>query len=74
MKAEILLDSINPYTGHRLTTFYLVYPQNCHQHILTHRMFSRNAMSLRAISTEARHLLELTESEAKQLDKEGGIV
>lgn len=52
MKAEILLDSLNPYTGQRLTTFYLVYPQNCHQHILTHRMFSRNAMSLRAISTD----------------------
>lgn len=51
MKVEILLDSLNPYTGTRLTTFYLLYPQNCHQHVLTHRVFSRNAMSLRAIST-----------------------
>lgn len=51
MKVEILLDSLNPYTDIRLTTFYLVYPQNSHQHMLTHRMFSRNAMSLRAIST-----------------------
>lgn len=51
MEVKILLDSLNPYNETRLTTFYLVYPQICHQHILTHRMFSRNAMSLRAIST-----------------------
>ncbi len=52
MKVEILLDSINPYNGCRLTTFYLQYPQNIHQQVLTHRMFSRNSMSLRAMSFE----------------------
>ena len=50
MEVKVLLDSINPYTGQRLTTLHCVYPQFIHQQVLTHRMFSRNSSSLRAIS------------------------
>lgn len=50
MEVKVLLDSINPYTGTRLTTLHCVYPQFIHQQMLTHRAFSRNASSLRAIS------------------------
>lgn len=52
MKAEIVLDSINPQTGIRLTTMQLEYPQFIHQQFLTHRMFSRNSSSFRAMSTK----------------------
>lgn len=51
MQVEIVLDSVNPYTGQRLTTFSLSYPQYIHNHILTHRAFSRNSSSYRAMST-----------------------
>lgn len=50
MEIKVLLDSTNPYTGTRLTTLHCVYPQFIHQQVLTHRMFSRNSSSLRAIS------------------------
>ena len=50
MTAEIILDSINPYTGIRLTTLHLIYPQSIHPEFLTHRVFSRNSSSGRAIS------------------------
>lgn len=50
MEVKVLLDSINPYTGTRLTTIHASYPQFIHQQVLTHRMFSRNSSSLRAIS------------------------
>lgn len=47
--AEILLDSLNPYNGVRLTTFKLRYPRAIHAELMTHRVFSRNASSSRAI-------------------------
>lgn len=50
MEVKVLLDSVNPYTNIRLTTLHCVYPQFIHQQVLTHRMFSRNSSSLRAIS------------------------
>jgi len=46
--AQIIADSVNP-TGQRLTTFQLTYPRVVHAEIMTHRMFSRNASSSRAI-------------------------
>lgn len=52
MEVKVLLDSLNPYTGQRLTTLHCVYPQFIHQQVLTHRMFSRNSSSLRAISLQ----------------------
>lgn len=48
MKAEILLDSINE-NGNRLTTFILEYPRFIHSEVLTHRVFSKNSASSRAI-------------------------
>jgi thymidylate synthase ThyX len=51
MKAEIVADSINE-SGCRLTTFVLEYPRFIHSELLTHRVFSRNASSSRAIPIE----------------------
>ncbi len=48
IKAEILLDSINE-SDNRLTTWLLTYPRWIHSEFNTHRMFSRNASSSRAI-------------------------
>lgn len=49
--AKIILDSIGPNNA-RLTTFELRYPRMIHSEIMTHRMFSRNSASSRAIPTE----------------------
>jgi thymidylate synthase ThyX len=46
--AELLLDSITP-KGNRLTTWILRYPRFIHAEFMTHRAFSRNAASSRAI-------------------------
>ena len=51
IKAEIIADSISP-KGHRLTTFILEYPRFIHSEIMTHRVFSKNAASSRAIPIE----------------------
>lgn len=51
IKAEIIADSINP-RGCRLTTFVLEYPRFVHAELMTHRMFSKNAASSRAIPIE----------------------
>ena len=48
IKAEIVCDSMAP-SGVRLTTFVLTYPRFIHSEFMTHRMFSRNASSSRAI-------------------------
>lgn len=45
---DLLADSITP-AGNRLTTFLLTYPRFIHAEIMTHRAFSRNAASSRAI-------------------------
>lgn len=49
--AEIVADSINPW-GERLTTFSVRYPRYIHSEVMTHRQFSRNASSSRAIPVE----------------------
>lgn len=46
--AQIIADSISP-EGIRLTTLQLRYPRFIHSEFLTHRTFSRNASSSRAI-------------------------
>lgn len=46
--ARIVADSINE-AGNRITTFELEYHRYIHSEIMTHRLFSRNAMSSRAI-------------------------
>lgn len=44
----VIADSISP-TGYRLTTLQLLYPRFIHAELLTHRVFSRNSASSRAI-------------------------
>jgi thymidylate synthase ThyX len=46
--AQVIADSHNVW-GQRLTTFRLHYPRFIHAEFMTHRMFSRNASSSRAI-------------------------
>lgn len=46
--AKIILDSMSP-AGARITTMQLVYPRFIHSEFMTHRVFSRNASSSRAI-------------------------
>ena len=48
ISAQIIADSISP-EGIRLTTMQLRYPRFIHAEFLTHRVFSRNASSSRAI-------------------------
>ncbi len=50
-ECEILADSIGP-SGKRLTTVCVTYPRFVHSELLTHRMFSRNSASSRAIPNE----------------------
>lgn len=46
--AKVICDS-QPKTGTRITTLELEYPRFIHSEFMTHRMFSRNASSSRAI-------------------------
>lgn len=48
INSKIVADSIGP-NGKRITTFVLTYPRFIHSEFMTHRMFSRNASSSRAI-------------------------
>jgi thymidylate synthase ThyX len=48
IEAKVVADSINPQ-GDRLTTFVVTYPRIIHSEVMTHRMFSRNSASSRAI-------------------------
>ena len=48
IQAKIIEDSIS-IEGKRITTFQLLYPRFIHAELMTHRIFSRNASSSRAI-------------------------
>lgn len=48
-EAKIMLDSLNPFNGARLTTMQVSLPRFIWDEMLTHRMFSRNASSTRAV-------------------------
>lgn len=48
IKSEIICDSIGRH-GQRITSFICTYPRFIHSEIMTHRVFSRNAASSRAI-------------------------
>lgn len=50
--AKIIADSVSSVKGHRITTFELQYPRFIHSELMTHRLFSRNAMSSRAVPIE----------------------
>lgn len=57
--ARVLCDSISP-AGKRITTFVLTYPRFIHAEFMTHRVFSRNAASSRAIpAKKIRKLVRL---------------
>lgn len=51
MKIELITDSIA--NNIRIGTFILEYPRLCHSELMTHRVFSRNSASSRAIPTKA---------------------
>jgi hypothetical protein len=48
IEAKVICDSVNP-NGVRLTTMQLKYQRFIHSELMTHRVFSRNASSSRAI-------------------------
>lgn len=57
--ATVVADSIST-RGHRLLTIEATYPRIIHSELMTHRVFSRNSASTRAIalSTQLRNLLQ----------------
>ena len=59
VQARIIADSVNS-RGTRITTFELEYPRIIHSELLTHRVFSRNAASSRAIPVNT--MLDLIEA------------
>lgn len=63
ISAKIIADSINP-EGVRLTTFELEYPRFCHAEFMTHRLFSRNAQSSRAVPVK-KQLEQIRNNPAK---------
>ena len=54
ISAQIIADSFGQ-DAPRLTTFELVYPRFIHAELMTHRVFSRNASSSRAIPVARMH-------------------
>lgn len=48
IQAKVVADSVAP-SGKRITTLELTYPRFIHSEMMTHRVFSRNAASSRAI-------------------------
>ena len=50
---RILADTVSP-AGARLTTLLLRYPRFVHAELLTHRCFSRNSESSRAVNAVKR--------------------
>ncbi len=61
ISAKIIVDSIGNDT--RLITYELTYPRFIHSELMTHRMFSRNASSSRAIPIE-KFLKQIDENPA----------
>lgn len=59
IRAEVVRDSI--YNGIRLTTLEVEYPYYIHAEVMTHRAFSRNFQSNRAIPVE-RYIQRVAES------------
>lgn len=51
IEAKIIADSINIWDN-RITTFVCTYPRFIHSEVMTHRVFSRNAASSRAIPVQ----------------------
>lgn len=66
ISAEIVADSVSE-AGKRITTFKLKYPRFIHAEFMTHRVFSRNASSSRAIPVE-RQIKDIEDNWAKPID------
>lgn len=62
ISAKIVCDSLAP-SGFRLTTYVLTYPRFIHSEFMTHRVFSRNASSSRAIPV-TRQIQEVIDNPA----------
>jgi thymidylate synthase ThyX len=60
IEASIVKDSISEH-GYRITTVLAKYPRFIHSELMTHRVFSRNAASSRAIPT--KKMLEMVHEE-----------
>lgn len=60
IKAVIIADSISAHTNQRITTFELEYPRFIHAELMTHRQFSRNSASSRAIPIDK--MIELVQT------------
>lgn len=65
ISASVICDSIT-MTGDRITTLELVYPRLIHSEFMTHRVFSRNAGSSRAIPT-AKAIRAIKENPAEPI-------
>lgn len=50
-EVDVVADSISE-VDERIVTFVLTYPRFCHSELMTHRLFSRNAMSSRAVPVD----------------------
>jgi Thymidylate synthase complementing protein len=53
ISVKIIADSVNAFTNSRVTTYELEYPRYIHAEIMTHRLFSRNAQSSRAVPVKS---------------------
>lgn len=60
IKAVIIADSISAHTNQRITSFELQYPRFIHAELMTHRQFSRNSASSRAIPIDK--MIELVQT------------
>ena len=60
IKATVIQDSVSAVANVRLVTFELEYPRFIHAELMTHRQFSRNAASSRAIPIDkmVQHVLD----------------
>lgn len=61
IKVKIIADSKSSVNGQRITTFELEYHRYIHGELMTHRMFSRNAASSRAIPVAK--MIEMVDSD-----------
>lgn len=59
IEVQIIADSISK-AGDRVTTFELTYPRIIHAEFMTHRVFTRNAMSSRAVPV--KRMVEIIQS------------
>lgn len=62
ISATVLAHSMGRHSGKNIATFVLEYPRFIHAELMTHRLFSRNAASSRAIPVERniQHIKENT--------------